>query len=266
MIKLERIQYRCLRIALGCMHSTHTMSLEVLAGVLPLQDRFFELSLRFLIRSETMNPLVIENFERILELRPQTRFMTIYYHYMTLEISPAPSVRWSDNVKFNEICSSAVLFDLSMKQETCGIPDHTRSIVVPPIFAAKYGHISCEKMFFTDGSLIHDSIGFGVYNVNHSSSFQLSSPCSIYVAELAAIHQALVIIEALPSDHYFIFSDSLSSVEALRSMKPVKHATYFLMKIRDLLCAMAEKSFMITLAWVPSHCSIPGNERADSLR
>ena len=47
MIKLERIQYRCLRIALGCMQSTHTMSLEVLAGVLLLKNRFRELLLRF---------------------------------------------------------------------------------------------------------------------------------------------------------------------------------------------------------------------------
>ena len=53
MIKLERIQYRCLRIAMGCMKSTHTMSLEVLAGILPIKNRHRELSLRFLIRCET---------------------------------------------------------------------------------------------------------------------------------------------------------------------------------------------------------------------
>lgn len=40
----------------------------------------------------------------------------------------------------------------------------------------------------------------------------------------------------MPVDHFFIFSDSLSSIEAL-----------------------------ITFVWIPSHCKIPGNEKADSL-
>jgi hypothetical protein len=37
MIKLERIQYRCLRIALGLMLSTHVQAVEVIAGVEPLR-------------------------------------------------------------------------------------------------------------------------------------------------------------------------------------------------------------------------------------
>ena len=69
----------------------------------------------------------------------------------------------------------------------------------------------------------------------------------------------------MPTNHYFIFTDSLSSIEALRSMIDVKHSPYFLGKIREHLSALSEKSFQITLAWVPSHCSIPGNEKADSL-
>ena len=48
-------------------------------------------------------------------------------------------------------------------------------------------------------------------------------------------------------------------------MKPVKYSPYFLGKIRDLLSALIVRSYRITLVWVPSHCSIPGNESADSL-
>ena len=48
-------------------------------------------------------------------------------------------------------------------------------------------------------------------------------------------------------------------------MKDVKHPPYFLGKIRKHLNALSEKSFQTTLAWVPSHCSIPGNEKEDSL-
>ena len=87
----------------------------------------------------------------------------------------------------------------------------------------------------------------------------------MYVAELAAIYCVLRFINTLPADHYFIFSDSLSSIEAIRSMKLMKRSSFFLQKISEVLSALVENSFRITLAWVPSHCSIPGNERADSL-
>jgi hypothetical protein len=48
MLKLERIQYRCLRIALGLMQSTHVLTVEVIAGVVPLRMRFSLLSQKFL--------------------------------------------------------------------------------------------------------------------------------------------------------------------------------------------------------------------------
>jgi hypothetical protein len=40
MLKLERIQYRCLRVAAGLMQSTHLQTMEVLAGVEPLRLRY----------------------------------------------------------------------------------------------------------------------------------------------------------------------------------------------------------------------------------
>jgi hypothetical protein len=40
MLKLERVQYRCLRIALSLMQSTHVQTLEVIGGVPPLRMGF----------------------------------------------------------------------------------------------------------------------------------------------------------------------------------------------------------------------------------
>ena len=112
-LKLEIIQYRCLRIALGCMQSTHTMSLEVLAGVLPLRLRYFELSFRFLIRCEVVNPLVIEYFEELIQLKCQHSFMTLYFEYISQDIHPSSS-NYSKRVAFHEFCNS-IDFDLSMR-------------------------------------------------------------------------------------------------------------------------------------------------------
>ncbi|XP_055643087.1 uncharacterized protein LOC129779558 [Toxorhynchites rutilus septentrionalis] len=248
---------------MGCLHSTHTMSLEVLAGVPPLTFRFTELSYRFLIRCKIMNPLVIDNFENLLQLTPQSSFMSLYHDFLTHEVHPSPGI--SNQFCFPYFCNSSVNFDLSMRQKIHGIPDHLRSDSIPPIFSAEYGKVRSDKMFFTVGSFINGSTGFGIFNENSSASFKLKDPCSVYVAELGAIYYALGIIETLPIDHYFIFSDSLSSIEAIRSMKVDKRSSYFLTRIRHLLSVLVEKLFKITLAWVPSHCSIPGNEKADSL-
>ena len=100
-----------------------------------------------------------------------------------------------------------------MKEATRGIPDHLRSQVIPKNFANKYQHVDCSKMIFTDGSHLDGSTGFGVFNSNITVSHKLDDPASVYVAELAA----LGIIETLHTDHYFIFTDSLSSIEAIRS-------------------------------------------------
>ena len=89
-------------------------------------------------------------------------------------------------------------------------------------------------MFFTDGSNVDGSTGFGVFNENLTVSYKLDDPASVYVAELAAIQYTLGIIETMPTDNYFIFTDSLSAVEALRSMKSAKYSPYFLGKIRML--------------------------------
>ncbi|XP_058814360.1 uncharacterized protein LOC131678307 [Topomyia yanbarensis] len=262
-IKLERIQYRCLRIALGSMQSTHTMSLEVLAGVLPLKDRFWDHSSRLLIRCEVMNPLVIENFERLVELQSQTRFMTVYFNHISQEITPSSYVLTCVNIL--DTPDSTLFLNTSMQEEIRGIPEHLRSLEIPKIFISKYQHIDCHKMFYTDGSRINEATGFGIFNSNTSISFKLAEPASVYTAELAAVHYSLEIIDTLLPSHYFILTDSLSTIKALRSLPLDNHAPFFLKKIREYLTKLTNKSYQITLLWIPAHCSIPGNERADNL-
>jgi hypothetical protein len=59
MLKLERIQYQCLRIALGIMQSTHVQTVEIIAGVEPLRLRYSMLNQWFLtnVLSSASHPL-----------------------------------------------------------------------------------------------------------------------------------------------------------------------------------------------------------------
>ncbi|XP_058831612.1 uncharacterized protein LOC131690095 [Topomyia yanbarensis] len=184
-------------------------------------------------------------------------------HYMAQNINP--SSYYPNCVNLPHASDSTVFFDTSMKAEIRGIPDHIRAQVIPSIFHSKFREVECNKMFYTDGSSLDGFTGFGIFIQNLTSSFKLNDPASVYVAELAAIQYILGINDTLPTDHYFIVSDSLSSIEAFRSMKPRKHILYFLRKIWERLRALSVRSYKITLVWVPSNCSIPGNEEADSL-
>jgi hypothetical protein len=49
MLRLERVQYRGIRIALGLMCSTPNNSLGVLSGMAPLAERFVYLNFRYLV-------------------------------------------------------------------------------------------------------------------------------------------------------------------------------------------------------------------------
>ena len=102
---------------------------------------------------------------------------------------------------------------------------------------------------------------------------EISKPCgnlcSNFEAEAIAIESALLKIEekflqkAEIKSNVVIFSDSKSALEAIAN-ESVKDNT-----IKSLLLTIS--SFIestktkITLQWIPSHCNIAGNERADTL-
>ena len=52
---------------------------------------------------------------------------------------------------------------------------------------------------------------------------------------------------------------------ALKSVKAVKSPDHFVKEIVKVLSSLFEKSFRISLVWLPAHCGIPGNEQADHL-
>jgi ribonuclease HI len=210
-----------------------------------------------------MNPLVIANLDQLLELNSQNRFLATYHELISWQVNP--SLYIPSRVVSPDYSHSTVYFDLSMQQEIHGISDHLLTRIVPSTFNSKYGHIKADKIFFTDGSLINGSTGFGVFNEFFSASYSLQFPCSVYIAELAAIHWALDSVASRPVEHFYIVTDSLSSVTAIRSVRQDKYSPYFLEKIREILSTLSRRCYSITFVWVPSHCSIMGNEKADSL-
>ncbi|XP_058810980.1 uncharacterized protein LOC131675863 [Topomyia yanbarensis] len=107
---------------------------------------------------------------------------------------------------------------------------------------------------FTDGSKSGDEVKIGVSKIGEGLFFRLPAPCSVFSAEASAIALALV---QKPEDRpVVVLSDSLAAISALESGK-YRHP--FIQAIE------AEYDPLITICWVPGHCSIDGNEKADRL-
>uniref|UniRef100_A0AAG5DGL5 Reverse transcriptase domain-containing protein n=1 Tax=Anopheles atroparvus TaxID=41427 RepID=A0AAG5DGL5_ANOAO len=261
---LERIQYRCLRMAMGCMKSTHNMSLEVMSGVMPLKLRMEQLALRYLIRASTSNPQVVNNFERLQDAGCRSKIMETFRDFVSLHVV-ADNIPRFDHTALPEAYDSILTTDTSFREDIDSIPHDLGGSTIPAIFKEKYSHLDVDAQFYTDGSSSSQGTGCAYYNYSSEAFYKLEKPCSIFIAELAAIFCALTKINTKAPGEYFIFTDSLSAVEALKSVKAIRSSNIFVNKILELLCELFDKEFRISLIWIPAHCGIPGNEKADAL-
>ncbi|ESO11720.1 hypothetical protein HELRODRAFT_166738 [Helobdella robusta] len=92
----------------------------------------------------------------------------------------------------------------------------------------------------------------------------LPNHASIFTAEIIAIQMAIKFISKSNSKNFMIFSDSLSTVTALKQYRPQHNLIIQTQnRIHDNLTDNNGKK--ITLMWIPSHIGIQGNEEVDQL-
>ena len=95
----------------------------------------------------------------------------------------------------------------------------------------------------------------------HEFSCRINDEASICTAELLAIEAAIEYIWDTSDEEFMIITDSLSSLQALKSQKlnnpilsNILHMCHYLSGHKDII-----------FCWVPSHIGIQSNERADVL-
>ena len=116
---------------------------------------------------------------------------------------------------------------------------------------------------FTDGSKVDEKVSAAaVSSVAPNSPFSCRrrDHCSIYTAELQTILFALKQAYQTQERKFIIFSDSLSSLQALEKLKS-DHP--LLIHIQDILRKIEIDQKEVVCKWVPGHVGIHGNEAAD---
>jgi len=81
---------------------------------------------------------------------------------------------------------------------------------------------------YTDGSKIGESVACAVICGNQIKSMRLPDKSSVYTAELSAIRLALELIRRLKEKSFVIYSDSLSSLQAIQSFDIITFQHYSL--------------------------------------
>ena len=123
---------------------------------------------------------------------------------------------------------------------------------------------------YTDGSKKDDRVSIGIncdqLNINHS--LRISDACSITTAELKAIEVAVLELKKrCPlNKNTVILTDSLSAIESINSNKNKNSRTDITENIAtDIKEIQTAFNTTVEICWIPAHCGIPGNEKADQL-
>ena len=90
---------------------------------------------------------------------------------------------------------------------------------------------------------------------------RLPNKSSIFRSELHAISLALAVIRRSKEKNFIIFSDSMSSLEAISGFKLEIDIVQNIIKDYTHLANTGKTSI---LCWIPSHVNIRDNERADT--
>jgi ribonuclease HI len=119
-----------------------------------------------------------------------------------------------------------------------------------------------DIVIYTDASKTHEGVGCAFYSPQNATErkFKLSNESSIHTAELYAIHQALCYSQTLDQKNIIICTDSLSAIQAIRRTSPKNHLLHLIQKT---LYETEKQDKSILFVWIPSHCNLQGNDKAD---
>ena len=121
---------------------------------------------------------------------------------------------------------------------------------------------------YTDGSRTDTGCGAGyIITTNnnnttiHETSYKLPDYCTVFQAELTAIREACNYLANTTNKHIIIWTDSLSSIEAVTTLSIRSRTTRSCYEALNTLGTNNK----LELRWIAAHTGLWGNKRADEL-
>ena len=278
---LNKIQNDALRFICAGMRSTPIAACEIDANVEPLQIRREKATLESYERykrAEKTNPckILTDNWARRTRLKKKS---FLHHHHDINKRIQMPTNREPRPI-ISEIPPYALpshplirtfLIDRTINKQSDPLILRDTALETIESYPIDWIHA------YTDGSATEAvrNAGYGIWLKLPNKEIKCQSrPCGLHAsnfdAEVRAIFEALQIVEKeidaniTLKTNVVIFSDSLS---ALQSIENMDHSSL------DCITDIVQKADTIQhkynidviLQWIPSHCNLPGNDKADSL-
>ncbi|XP_048479894.1 uncharacterized protein LOC119693291 isoform X10 [Plutella xylostella] len=268
--KIDKVQYKCLRIVSGAMKSTPTNALQVECVDPPLSLRRQYLCDRFFLRiwQSESHPLLskLDTLKRLCHAQETHGLSFLLKSFIFASNLPHPSIKFKMNPLFSVpydalVFQPNVVMDMGIVKNAPGAEKtltHKLQSEWPgwlPVFT--------DASKFTDKSNVGLAVWLPKYKI--TLNFKLPPESSVFTGEATAILEALLYTESHKLNKTIILSDSSSCLHSIISF-PFKSKSKFpiILQIRQTLFRCKTQGIEVAIAWIPGHSGIIGNECADS--
>ena len=278
--KLQNAETAVLRFILGLARGSPPSLVYREAGWLPLSDERRLRCAQYLVRAKstrnsTDTELNIEfdnnNSEtnkKVFLKKPYLKSKAMSFYNFTEELVDRAKIE-IDQIDQSPVPTIPIWTQIQpiTDHSYCDVPKSQNPTLVATIanekINSKYGN---SLQIFTDGSkLDNGEVGcsFCIPSLDITKRFKLNSGVSIMSAELFAIYMALVFIVDCPRTFFqiVILTDSKSALQAIDTISKKRES--LILEILHLYTIISQRGTYVDMVWIPSHCNISGNEKAD---
>ena len=274
--KLQSIESKAYKLAIGVPVHTSTNLLYQTIGILPLEEYRKLSSSKFLIKMNSQESYIENEIKIRSDQDFPKRAQNIRSHQTIATYTKEIFENNPHNIQLENIQNKKESFPIPFDVLPCPKFDtHYTSLKksenINIISTTSRLHIidnyDSHLQIFTDGSLLENNdcgAAFVIPQYNIEKSFYLGKYLSIFTAELTAIIMALNFILNFQTNftNITLFVDSLSVLQSLENVN-TKTRQELVYEIYSLLYQLFHLQKVISFCWIPSHCNISGNEKAD---
>ena len=278
---LDVIHHKALRISLGAFPTSPKESLYALTGEPSLSERREMLTLQYYARIQQLMPIEkpVNLDDRSLDgeySRKSNKPIGLGFKIRSLSQSKQiqfPAIEtfkgylWCDQIQcIHNNCPKAPWNSINVK--IClALTEVSKNERTPEMWKNEFlvHRHNSDMEIYTDGSKNDDGVGAGYAILRKNKKIataqtKLPVQASAFTAELTAIKMALLTLKPVTNKNVTIYSDSQSSIQAIKYHKKLKLVS----EIFQLLKNTKKNEVNVTICWIPGHVGIIGNEYADN--